>query len=234
MSPFHLSTDQKTSLTSFRVTKWWPVHKWGTKELWEVDWTTLFCYFVRIPPQFVLCVVVQFRSKIPCCTKTKTHSHSQAGNPRPVHVYLSALEISSLSHSTRAERPSRASSSASDGIDPGVNARSPKERPRLSRAPHHICVHSASRSLETFCFYIWVHAQAQFVCIVYKKTPTENHRIYLGYRTNYYTQEKQILYFIIMCMEALIFRVCPALTSARKSSDAELPNLVVYVKIRKC
>lgn len=130
---------------------------------------SLFCYFIRIPPQFVLCAVFQFRSKIPCCTKTKTHSHSQAGSPRPVHVYFS-LEISSLSHSTRAERPSWASSSASVGIDPSVNAHSPKESPRLSWAPHHIRVHSASRSLETFCFYIWVHAQAQFVCIVYKKT----------------------------------------------------------------
>lgn len=101
--------------------------------------------------------------------KTKTHSHSWAGNPWPVHVYLCSLEISSLSHSPRTERPSRASSSACVGIDPAVNARSPKESPRLSRDPNHIRAHSASRSLETFCFYIWVRAQAQFVCIVYKK-----------------------------------------------------------------
>lgn len=42
------------------------------------------------------------------------------------------------------------------------------------------------------------------LCVVCKKKTTENHRIYLGYLTNYYTQEKQILQFIIMCERRLL------------------------------
>lgn len=97
------------------------------------------------------------------------HTPEREIHDQSMFIYV-LLEISSRSHSPRTERPSRASSSACVGIDPGVNAQSPKESPRLSRDPNHIRAHSASGSLETFCFYIWVRAQAQFVCIVYKKT----------------------------------------------------------------
>lgn len=93
--------------------------------------------------------------------------------PRAVHeqsLFIYLLEESHhwVTHHTRPglvghRRPLQ-------GRDPKMlNAQSLEESPRLSRAPNCKCVHSASRSVETFCFYIWVLAQARFVCVVYKK-----------------------------------------------------------------
>lgn len=184
-----------------------------------------------LPAQFVLCLILQFRSKIPCYVKTKTHSHSWAGNPWPVHVYLCASR-NLITESLTAHGEAFSSIAVSLCRDwPRRKCSEPKRKPSLvpGSKPY---TRSLSLQITRDFLFLYLGPCPSSVCVYsVQKNPTENHRIYLGYLTNYYTQEKQILYFIIMCVEAFLFRACPALTSATKSCDAELP--LVYVQIYK-
>lgn len=85
-----------------------------------------------------------------------------------------------ISESLAVALPSQASSSPSVGLDLAINPQSPKESPCLSQAPTHIYMHLASKSLETFHFYVWARAQAPctYVCVcVCSQKMQKNHRM---------------------------------------------------------
>lgn len=174
------------------------------------------------------------RSKILCCTKTKTHSHSWAGSPRAVLVYLSAGEISSLSHSSHTARPSWASSSASAGPWPQCKCSEPERKPSLVPGPKPYTHSLGLQITRDFLFLYLGPCRGRFVCVVYKKTQQKTTGfIWDTWPTITHKKNKSSSSSLCVSGGFLFHRACPALTWARTSCEAELPNPHVYVQICK-
>lgn len=194
---------------------------------------SLFCYFIRIPPQFVLCAVVQFRSKIPCYTENKNTFTlpSRKSTTSPCLFLSRNLLIESLN--TR--RETFLSIIVSLSWDwPRCKCSESKRKPSLvlGSTPY-TC--SLSLQITRDFLFLYLGPCPSSVCVYSVQKTQQKTTGFIWDTGRTITHKKNKSSISLLCAWRQLFSefVLPWHQLERADADAELPNLVVYVKIRK-
>lgn len=186
------------SLTNLGATKWWTVHKRRIKDLWE-RFNSLHSSFCC--PSCTICALsdtsVQIQNTLLRENKNTFTLLSGKSMTSPC-LFMCSRNLITESLTTHGEAFSSIIVSLCRDW-PRYKCSEPKRKPSLvpGSKPY---TRSLSLQITWDFLFLYLGLCPSSVCVYsVQKNPTENHRIYLGYLTNYYAQEKQILYFIIMC-----------------------------------